>query len=111
MINIEKRGNIEIISFTDNKLNALTSDSFRQEVFHLFNEPQSKIIINLAGIEFIDSTGFATLLTLLRAAKNNYSILKLCGAEPEVEKLFNTLHLDSVFEIYSSIDECINSFS
>ncbi len=111
MINIDKKGNIEIVSFTDNKLNALNIDIFRQEVFHLFNEPQSKIIINLSGIEFIDSTGFASLLYLLRSAKNNYGILKLCCAEPDVRKVFNTLRLDSVFEMYPSTDECISSFS
>ncbi len=111
MINTEKRGRIDIVSLTESKLNALTAETFREEVTLLFSENNSRVIINLAGVDYIDSTGFGALLSLLRVAKNNYGMLKLCSAEEPVKKIFSTLHLDSIFEIYSNLDECLKSFS
>ncbi|NMC41921.1 MAG: STAS domain-containing protein [Bacteroidales bacterium] len=111
MINTEKRGRIEIVSLTESKLNALTAETFREEVTLLFSENNSRVIINLTGVDYIDSTGFGALLSLLRVAKNNYGMLKLCSPEEPVKKIFSTLHLDSIFEIYSNLDECLKSFS
>ncbi|HOM41183.1 MAG TPA: STAS domain-containing protein [Bacteroidales bacterium] len=75
MVTSEKRGNIEIVSFTLNKLDALVADEVREEVSRLFNEPNSRVIINLKGIQYIDSTGFGSLLSILRSARNNYGVV------------------------------------
>jgi len=111
MVNCEKRGKIEIISFSLTKLDAIIADEVRETISHSFAEPNSKVILNLKGIKYIDSTGFGSLLSLHRHARNNFGTLKLCSVEPEVNKLFQTLHLNTIFEIYNDLDECINSFS
>lgn len=111
MIITEKRGKVDIVTLNESKLNALTAETFREEVTMLFSDNNSRIIINLAGIDYIDSTGFGALLSLLRVAKNNYGTLKLCSPEEPVKKIFSTLHLDTIFEIYGNLDECLKSFS
>lgn len=111
MITSEKRGNIEIVSFTLNKLDALVADEVREEVSRLFSEPNSRVIINLKGIQYIDSTGFGSLLSILRSARNNYGTLKICSIEPGVNNLFQNLRLNTIFDIYGDVDECIKSFS
>jgi anti-sigma B factor antagonist len=111
MIRRERKGNIEIISFTESKLNAFTSDEIREQVSQCFSEPNAYVIISLKGVEYIDSTGFGSLLSILRSAKSNFGKLKLCSVEPRVQNLFESLHLNTVFEIYNDIDECLRSFS
>jgi anti-sigma B factor antagonist len=110
MIHIEKRGKIDIISFSVNKLNAITMDEIRQGVNKVFEIPNSKVIIDLKGVEYIDSSGFAFFLALHKAAKSNYGILKFVHPESRVYELFQTLHLHTVFEIFDDIDACIDSF-
>ncbi|MGB4292683.1 MAG: STAS domain-containing protein [Bacteroidales bacterium] len=111
MVTSEKRGNIEIVSFTLNKLDALVADEVREEVSRLFSEPNSRVIVNLKGIQYIDSTGFGFLLSILRSARNNYGTLKICSIEPDVNNLFQNLRLNTIFDIYGDVDECIKSFS
>ena len=111
MVNCEKKGNIEIISFSITRLDAIVADEVRERVSCFFNEPNSKVILNLKGIQYIDSTGFGSLLSLHRLACNNYGTLKICLVEPDVNKLFQTLRLNTIFEIYNDPDECIRSFS
>lgn len=110
MINIEKRGKIDIITFTVSKINTTTIDEIKEGVSRVFENPGSKVIIDLQGIDYIDSTGFACFLSLHKAAKNNLGILKFANPESRATELFHTLHLHSVFELYDDMDSCIRSF-
>jgi len=111
MINIEKKNRIEIISFTVNKINALITDEIRDIINKIFDNSNSKVIIDLQGVEYIDSSGFGCFLSVMRTAKNNYGILKFTNPEPDVMELLKNLHLHTVFQIYNDIDTCIRSFN
>jgi len=110
MINIEKRDKIDIVTFPVNKINAHITDDIREDITRIFNNSNSKVIIDLTGIEYIDSSGFGCFLSAMRTAKNNYGILKFANPEPRIMELFQTLYLHTVFQIYSDIDSCIKSF-
>jgi anti-sigma B factor antagonist len=110
MINFEKKNNIDIISFTINKINALITDEIRECINKIFDHSGSKVIIDLQGVEYIDSSGFGCFLSAMRSARNNYSILKFANPEPHVLELFHSLRLQTVFQIYDDIDTCMRSF-
>jgi anti-anti-sigma factor len=111
MINIEKKDKIEVISFTINKINALVTDEIRETILKIFNNSNSRVIIDLKGVEYVDSSGFGCFLSVMRAARNNYSTLKFANPEPKVTELFETLNLHSVLQIYSDMDSCVKSFN
>ena len=111
MINIEKKDKIEVISFTINKINALVTDEIREVILKIFNNSNSKVIIDLKGVEYVDSSGFGCFLSVMKAARSNYSTLKFANPEPKVTELFETLKLDSVFQIYNDMDACVKSFN
>jgi anti-sigma B factor antagonist len=110
MISIEKRDKIDIVTFTVDKINALLTDEIREETGRLFGNGNSKVIIDLKGVQYIDSTGFGCLLSILKTARNNYSILKFANPEPAVMRVLETLNLHTVFDIYDDIDACVRSF-
>lgn len=109
MINIEKRDKIDIITFTVDRINALITDDIREEINRVFLNGNSKVIIDLKGVQYIDSTGFGCLLSILKTARNNYGVLKLANPEPAVMEVLKTLNLHTVFEIYDDIDACARS--
>ncbi len=111
MINIEKKDKIDIISFSISKINALVTDEIREAILKVFDNSNSKVIIDLKGVEYVDSSGFGCFLSVMRAARNNYSTLKFANPEPRVTELFETLHLQTVFQIYSDMDSCVKSFN
>jgi anti-sigma B factor antagonist len=110
MINIEKKDKIDIISFSVNKINALIIDEIREGILKVFDNSNSKVIIDLKGVEYVDSSGFGCFLSIMKAARNNYGVLKFANPEPRVIELFETLHLHTVFQIYSDIETCLRSF-
>jgi anti-anti-sigma factor len=110
MINIEKKDKIDIISFSVVKINALIIDEIRDCILKVFDNSNSKVIIDLKGVEYVDSSGFGCFLSIMKAARNNYGELKFANPEPRVTELFETLHLQTVFQIYSDIETCLRSF-
>jgi anti-sigma B factor antagonist len=111
MINVEKINDVLIISLeTENKLNAAISQKFKVEIAKLIDQPSMKIIVNFAGIDYIDSSGFGALLSVLRAAKGNNAQLKLCNISNEVMELVKLLQLQTVFDIRTSVDDCLRTF-
>lgn len=111
MLKHESNNGIEILSFDNvNKLNILIAQSLKEEVAQYLTKANTKLILNLNGVEYVDSSGFGALLSILRNAKNNDSQFKICRVAPEVMELVKLLQLHNVFDICDTVDECINTF-
>jgi anti-sigma B factor antagonist len=110
MININKRDKVDIISFNVSNINALITDEVRESITKVFEISNSKVIIDLKGVEYIDSSGFGCFLSVLKAARNNYGVLKFANPEPRVNELLNILHLHTIFQIFDNVDNCMSSF-
>lgn len=110
MINIEKLDKIDVVTFNVEKLNALVTEEFMDEVSKVFEASNSKVVINLSGLKYIDSTGFGCFLAVMKMARNSYGVLKFAKPEPAIMELFRTLHLHTVFQIYDDMESCVRSF-
>ena len=107
----ELENNIEQISFDGlEKFNALIADEARELLQKLFDTPNARVIINLSGIKYIDSSGFGCFLITMKAARNNYGVLKICGLSSKIRALFESLQLHTVFELFDDLESCIESF-
>jgi anti-sigma B factor antagonist len=112
MLKSEKINNIIVVSFDNvTRLNALVSEPVKEELKAFFNKANTKLILNLEGVQFIDSSGFGVFLSVMKVANNNYGFFKICNVSHEVMELFKLLQLHNVFEIYINLDDCIKSFS
>jgi len=109
MIHFDKEGRIDIITFSVDRINALITEEIRNEISKLFENPNSRVVIDLKGVQYIDSSGFGCFLSIMKAARNNYGTIKFASPEPSVMEVFVTLHLNSVFEIFDDRDECVRS--
>ncbi|MFP4058965.1 MAG: STAS domain-containing protein [Bacteroidales bacterium] len=111
MLKAEKINNINVVSFDNvNRFNALITEPVKEELNSFFNRPHARLILNLDGINFIDSSGFGVFLSVMKSANNNYGQFKICNISPEVMELFKLLQLHNVFEIYNDLDDCLKSF-
>jgi anti-sigma B factor antagonist len=111
MLKIEKINGITVVRFDKiDRFNALITEPVKEDLKSFFNSPGTRLILNLEGIKYIDSSGFGVFLSILKTANNNRGVFKMCGINPEVMELFKLLQLHNVFTLYSNIDECLNSF-
>ena len=111
MLKTENINDVIVVSFQDvNRFNALISDSVKEEVKSLFHTANIKLVMDLTGIDFVDSTGFGVFLSIMKTANNNHGYFKLCNINEEVMELFKLLQLHNVFEIYKNLDDALRSF-
>jgi anti-sigma B factor antagonist len=68
------------------------------------------LVVNLAGVEFLDSNTLAILVHGLKRAHQNRGDLRLCCLRNSVRILFELTRLDNVFEIFVSEEDAIQSY-
>jgi anti-sigma B factor antagonist len=111
MLKTETVNGMIVVRFDNvNRFNALIADPVKEQLKSYFNKPNTKLILNLEGIDFVDSTGFGVFLSIMKTANNNYGFFKICNISTEVMELFKLLQLHNVFEIYNTVEDCIKSF-
>ena len=76
MLKTDKINNVVIVKFDNiDRFNALITEPVKEELKSLFNKPDTRLILNLEGIRFIDSSGFGVFLSILKTANNNHCLL------------------------------------
>lgn len=111
MLESKETNGIIIVHFeSTDRFNALITEAVKENLLGYFKAAGTKLILDLQGIKFIDSSGFNVLLMAMKAAKNSNGEFKICNVDEEVMELFQVLHLHSVFEIHTSLEECLDSF-
>lgn len=73
--------------------------------------PQNtRILLNLSNVSYIDSGGLGTLVALYTTARNSGGALKLTGLTQRVGDLLQVTKLVTVFEVFDNEPEAIKSF-
>jgi anti-sigma B factor antagonist len=85
------------------------SASLRDTLKHLI-ENNKKIVLNLGGVNYIDSGGLGTLVALYTSARSAGSFIKLANLTQRVGDLLQVTKLLTVFDVYDSEERAIESF-
>src|SRR5262245_58404510 len=91
------------------RLDARSSERVKAILHELSEQEQTKIIIDLEGVPFIDSSGLAALVSGLRAAREKGGIISLSGAQSQAQIVFRLTMLDRVFTIHPTFEEARQS--
>lgn len=73
--------------------------------------PAAKIVVNLVGASFIDTTGLATLVTGMKRCRQGGGDLRLCGLAQPVRIIFELTRLDQAFGIFPDESAAVGSFT
>jgi anti-anti-sigma factor len=64
----------------------------------------SRIIVDLAAMDYISSAGLRSFLMLAKGARANNQRLALCALRQEVDEIFDLGGIKELFEIYDTVD-------
>jgi anti-sigma B factor antagonist len=83
---------------------------FRETVHPTVAAPDAKVLLNLAEVAYIDSTGLGALVFLSGSARKANSQVKLLATNARNLELLVTTKLETIFENFSEEQDAINSF-
>ena len=93
----------------DGRLDALAGRKVRETFEEVLDNGQSKIIVDLSLVPFIDSSGVTALISGFRSAREKEAQIVLCGAQPQAQIVFRLTNLDSIFSLHPSTQEARQS--
>lgn len=70
---------------------------------------EPEIIVDLAGLEFIDSSGVAALARGRKQARHAGGDLRLAAAQQQVLRVLTLTRLIEAFPVHASVDEAVGS--
>ncbi|MBZ0303751.1 MAG: STAS domain-containing protein [Anaerolineae bacterium] len=69
-----------------------------------------RIVVNLRGVGFVDSSGLATLVKGLKRCRQNGGDLYLCELQPPVVIIIELTRLDKAFKSFADEQAAVNAF-
>lgn len=84
--------------------------AFRRQVHDLLGRGRSKIVLDLGGVSYIDSSGVGMLVAKLKTIREGGGEMKLLNLTRRSESLFGMLKLLIVFETFDNEAAAVRSF-
>ena len=108
-INVRKDGDIPVIEL-EGEVDAYTAGRFREVMLEQIDDGKANLVISMAKVEYIDSSGLGALVGgLKRASERDGRIVIVCPGM-QVRKVFEITGLEKVFPIFDAEEEALVSF-
>jgi anti-sigma B factor antagonist len=89
------------------EIDVYTAPQLRERLTALVEAGDRQVVVDLARVEFLDSTGLGVLVGALRRLRGVDGELSLVCAQERLLKIFRITGLDRVFSLYESVDAAI----
>ena len=111
-MNIEtrKKGDVVIVDFQGRLAVGVGDEVLPRLIEQLLSEGNTKILLNLSDMDYIDSNGLGELVQSLKASRQYGASLRLLKPQDRVAKTLRLTNLLPMFSVYESEKEALDAF-
>ncbi|HEX8368222.1 MAG TPA: STAS domain-containing protein [Pyrinomonadaceae bacterium] len=111
-LNISERqaGDVTILDLNGKVTIGEGSVALRTTIRRLLGEDKKKILLNLGGVGYIDSSGIGELVSSFTAVNKEDGSLKLLNLTQKIQDLLAITKLLTVFDVFENEGEALSSF-
>lgn len=106
LIDVIKEHQVAVLMLNLKRLDASVAPVFKQAVLKVIESGETRLVLDLGGVEFIDSSGLGAMVSILKALGGSGSIA-VCNGRVGVLSLFRLTRMDKVFSIFPSREEAV----
>ncbi len=88
-----------------------SSSQLKECIKDYLSEGRANIILDLSGVNFVNSSGLGTLVSILKDVRMVKGRMVLCNLAQYVKEVFEITQLSHIFEIYPTTEEAAASFA
>lgn len=96
-----------VIRLNEKRLDALIADTFKKIIGNIV-ENNNYIILNLKNVNFVDSSGLGSLVSILKKIGKNGDLL-ICNVNSNILSMFKLTRMDRIFKIFENEEDAIKS--
>ena len=92
----------------EGSLDIMTYQKLKQRLVEaLEKEKVTRMVINMAGVDYVASSGWAVLISQARRVKRVSGGLVLCNLKPEIRSIYETMSIETVLPSGASVKEAL----
>ena len=112
MFQIERRcvGDVTVLDLTGRLIFGDETQMLGHEIRELSEADQKKVLLNMAGLDFIDSCGIGEVISSFTSLKKTGGVLKLCNAMERVDEVLGLVKLPQIIELHPSEEAALHSY-
>lgn len=105
----EKLHGMMVLTLQEERIDAHNSGELKEYILNLIEQGEVNIVVQLAKVRFIDSSGLGALLSGYKHSAAKYGKLSLSNLQPQVLSMFELTRLNRVFEIFPDLTEAFDN--
>ena len=110
MLTDERRNDVLIVRVAEKRVDASKAPQFKDEITRRIEAGHSRFVLDLGGVEFVDSSGLGAIVACLKRLGPRGN-LAIAGAKGAVSRLFTLTRMDKVFTLYDTVDSGVEKLS
>jgi len=110
-INVRESANVVVLDLNGRITIGEEASSLRDTIRELLESGQKNILLNLAEVSYIDSTGLGQFVGSFATVTSRGGQLKLLNLQTKLQELMQITKLITVFETYTNESAAIRSFT
>jgi anti-sigma B factor antagonist len=103
-------GDVTVVALTGRITLGEGTSRLRDAVRHALDRDRKKIVLNLAEVMYVDSSGLGELVHAMTSVRHGGGHLKLCSLQGLTRDLIQITRLYTVFEVFPDDESAIRSF-
>ncbi|MFN8125011.1 MAG: STAS domain-containing protein [Candidatus Nanopelagicales bacterium] len=102
-ITTSDNGTATVVAVTG-ELDVYTAPELETALNDLIGQGRSDLVIDLSGVDFLDSTGLGVMVKALKWAREAGGGLRVVATQERITKVFTITGLDEVMSLSGSVD-------
>ena len=103
--------NVAVLALHGKMMGGPETTALHDHIRGLMKDGISKVVIDLGGVKWINSSGLGVLMAAMTTLKNVEGQMKLANVTEKVESLLMITQLIRIFETFDSVDRAVASMS
>ena len=104
---VTRREGTRIVISVTGEIDVYTAPTLRERLNELVADGEYHLVVDMAGVDFLDSTGLGVLVGGLKRARSHDGTLRLVCDQEKILKVFRITGLTKVFPIYASLADAL----
>jgi anti-sigma B factor antagonist len=103
-----RAGDALIVTPLEDRLDARVATDFKERMTELIASGNTKIVLDLSKVEFIDSSGLGAIVSSLKRMGGRGELV-VCGLQETTMTLFKLTRMDRVFQVFDSEQQAVSA--
>ncbi|MBM4442091.1 MAG: STAS domain-containing protein [Candidatus Rokubacteria bacterium] len=105
-IEVKDAGKITVVA-PRGDVDMAVADEVRQRLTGLVDQGRARLVLDLASVMYIDSSGLGALVAAMKHARAAGGDIKVCMLESDVRALFEMTRLNKVLAVHTTRQEAV----